>query len=286
MQVTHSGSTKLMMEEIWHQNSDKVSGDNIDIADTGRLLVALNNLRTYDTNLTARVNNIVLYGQVYNRSNYAAIVPNIKATSMSSNSIYAYYVASGFASFWPAELAVAPGNILNNIFSSGNVTIDGVLLPKAQISGDPLLCSVFELNNNDTRLMTLMNMTYSAHEAYYNSSSGKYRAFGEGPTFSTDWQWEWVVLPDGRTWTTLNDKAQESGIPPLIYTKIAFGFLAIYNTNYTRNMCIYLEHNMQVLTTGYGYGIDEKGSPLNSAGSLTNGLILGAARYYIQHNPT
>jgi len=269
---------------VWHENSDKVPGDHIDLADTGRLFVALNNLRNYDINFTSRVNNIVLYGQLHNRSNYAELIPVINAESMSSVSIYSYYIASGFASFWPTQLAGAPGHVLDNIFSSGNVSIDGVLLPKSKISGDPLLCSVFELNNNDHRLMSLMNLTYSAHEAYYNNSVGKYRAFGEGPNYSSDWQWEWVVLPDNRTWTTLNSKNEEVGSPPVIYTKIAFGFLAIYNTSYTQNMCIYLEHNMQDPTSGYRYGIDEFNSPLNEFGSSTNGLILGAAVYATQNN--
>ena len=59
-------------------------------------------------------------------------------------------VGSGFASFLPNQLANVPDTILNNMFNSANITTNGnVSLPKAAISGDPLLCSVFELNNNN-----------------------------------------------------------------------------------------------------------------------------------------
>ncbi|MDR0493672.1 MAG: DUF3131 domain-containing protein [Nitrososphaerota archaeon] len=270
--------------ENWHENSDKVPDDYVDIADTGRLFVALNNLREYPE-YTSRINNIVLHGQYYNRTNYANIVPTLKDQAETDTNIYAYYIISGFAAFWP-ELKTASTKILDNIFSSEYITVSGdVTLPKTRISGEPLLCAFFEIKNNDPRIATLVNMTYSAHEAYYNIS-GKFRAFGEGPTDTTgDWQWEWVVLPDGRTWTTLNSAQETTNLPPMIYTKIAFGFLAIYNTNYTRNMCIYLEQNTQDPVYGFDHGVDEAGKALQGQGILTNGLILSAARYYLENHP-
>ena len=48
--------------------------ETVDVVDTGRLFVALNNLRNFNSTLAQRINNIVLYGQNYNRSNYAAMV--------------------------------------------------------------------------------------------------------------------------------------------------------------------------------------------------------------------
>ncbi len=91
----------------WHQNSD-LATEPVDVVDTGRLFVALNNLRVFNSSLTSRINNIVLYGQYFNRSNYAAIVPSIKSDGLTSTSIYAYYVYSGFASFWPDILGSIP----------------------------------------------------------------------------------------------------------------------------------------------------------------------------------
>ncbi len=115
-------------------------------------------------------------GNLLTGSNYAALVPSIKAEGLTSTSIYDYYVFSGFASFWPNILGSTPSTIMNNIFSAGNVTVNGVSVPAAAITGDPLLCSVFELNNNDSRLMALANQVYLAHQAYYNTT-GQYQSF-------------------------------------------------------------------------------------------------------------
>ena len=172
------------------------------------------------------------------------------------HNIYAYYVYSGFASFWPNNLTNVQSTILNNIFSAGKVTTYGdVWLPKSQITGDPLLCSVFELNNTDSRLLTLAHQVYLAHEAYYNDT-GQYRAFSEGPSMSGGWEYEWVVLPDGRTWTLDESNSNTS---PMIYSKVALGFLAIYNTTYAKNMSVYLENTLPEPSIGYCEGVDESG---------------------------
>ncbi len=269
--------------KVWRESSDQ-STQAVDVADTGRLLVALNNLRNYNYSLAGRINNIVLYGQQHGRSNFAALVPDINTESTTSTSIYSYYVAAGFAGFWPSELSAAPGRILDNILAAGNVvTQDGAIVPKAKITGDPLLCSFFELNG-DPRLTKITDQVYSAHETHFNVT-GKYRAFGEGAGFSTDWQWEWVVLPDGRTWTVLNGASQPTSDTPIIYTKIALGFLAIHNTDYTRSMAIYLERILPEPSQGFFEGADENGAGLSGVGSLTNGLILGAALYAINNYP-
>ena len=270
--------------ENWRENSDKVPDDHADIADIGRLFVTLNNLRVDYPEYGPRVNNIAIHGQNYNRTNYTNIIPTLRDQAETDTNIYAYYIISGFAAFWPELLKDTPGKIIDNIFKAEYISVSGVMLPKTRISCEPMLCALFEIKNNDPRLKTLIDMTYEAHEAYYNIS-GKYRAFGEGPTDgSGDWQWEWVVLPDGRTWIALNSDQEPTDAAPMIYTKIAYSFLAIYNTNYTRNMCIYLERNLQDPDNGFEHGIDENEKPLNGIGALTNGLILSAARYYIEKN--
>ena len=71
-----------------------------DVVDTGRLFVALNNLINYNSSLKQPIDNFV-YNVYDNRSDYAALVPGI-ASSAGSTSIYSYYVASGFASFFPS----------------------------------------------------------------------------------------------------------------------------------------------------------------------------------------
>lgn len=270
----------------YHSASD-LATTAVDAIDTGRLFVALNNLRTFNTSLTDRINNIVLNG----RSNYSVLVPNVKDESMTSTSIYLYYIASGYASFWPNDLANAPTSILNNINNAqktGTVTTYGVSLPNATISCEPLLCSVFELNN-DPKLMALAKQVYLAHEARYNAT-GKYVAFSEGNTMS-NFIYEWVVLPNGDTWKIMNaGESTYTNIEPIIFTKVAMSFLALYNTTFARNMTIYLEKAFPDLVNGY-YSGAEYNADINNAhvilstDSNTNAMILGAARYAIKNNP-
>ena len=272
--------------KVWHEGSDK-NKEPVDIVDTGRLFVALNNLRNYNNNFTQRVNNIVLYGQQYNRSNYAVLLPSIAADGNTSTSVYSYIICSGFAGFWPNAMGNIQTKILDNIYSpsNGNVTINGIAVPKSAITTDVLLSCIFDLNTSDPRLKSLENQVYLAHEAYSRDNPGKYRAFGEGAAISTDWQWEWVVLPDGRIWKALDGQYQEISVPPLIYTKVAVGFLALNNSTFSKNLCIYLERKNSEPLFGFLDGVDEDGTVLNGVGSITNGLILGAALYAIQNNP-
>jgi hypothetical protein len=265
-----------------HVHSD-LAGGAVDVVDTGRLFVALSNLKAYNSSLAQRIDNIVLNGteNPNGGSNYAALVPEIQGDSATSTSIYAYYCWSGFASFF--NLSNAPDTILNNMFNAGNITTNGVQLPKAAISCDPLLCSAFELNS--TRLMALARQVYLAHEAYYNAN-GTYVAFSEGNSVSDGYIYEWVVTPNGDTW---NITAAMTGaylnINPIIYNKVAFSFLALYNTTFARNMVVYLEQNLPDPTNGYSDGADNSGNQVSQVGSNTNGLILDAALYAIQNNP-
>jgi hypothetical protein len=269
------------------QDDSQMSGPGIvDTVDTGRLFVALNNLINFDGSLAPRIDNIVYNTSPGgNRSNYAALVPSIGGIA-NSNSIYAYYFASGFASFWPKQVGNVPNQIMNKIVNSPtNVTTNNVTLPVAPISCDPLYCSVFELNSNNSQLMALAKQVYLAHEAYYNVN-GSYVAFSEGNSFSySNYLWEWVVTSGGNTWEiTTSGSAPYSG-NPVIYNKIAFSFLALYNTTFARNMVIYLEKTLPDPASGYADGADNSGNFLASTGSNTNGLILDAALYAIQNNP-
>ena len=75
------------------------------------------------------------------------------------------------------------------------------------------------------------------------------------------------------------------GVDPVVYTKVAFSFLALYNTTYARNMIIYLEQNLPLPVIGYADGANNSGFPILAIGSNTNQLILDAALYAIQNNP-
>jgi hypothetical protein len=249
----------------------------VDVVDTGRLFVALNNLRNYNSSLAPSIDYIV-----YNQSNYAALLPDIES-SAASNNVYAYYVDSGFASFWPQQVGNIPSEVMDNIVDTRNVTTYSVSLPDTAITCEPLLCSIFELNNNSAQLNGLMKQVYLAHEAYYDAT-GHYAAFSEGNSFTSQYIYEWVIAPDGGTWKITN--AQQNtyyNINPIIYTKVAFSFLALYNSTFAQNLVAYLLKMLPNPSNGYCDGADSSGQCVPRAGSNTNSLILEAALYAIQN---
>lgn len=277
----------------------------VDAVDAGRLFVALNNLKAYNANFTARVDNIVLNGFRSDGSpgpNYAALIPDIRNENK-SKSIYAYYYTSGFAAFWPAELGNIPGQILQNILNSPSITVNtignitgNVTLPNSEITCEPLLHAVFELNMSSSDRSKLMNFTrqvYLAHEELHNLT-GQWVAFSEGNSGSPDFIYEWVVLPGVGFWkVTKIDRTlyQPSNEPynPIIYSKVALSFLALYNTTYAYNLTVYLEKCLPLPTIGWSDGADytielEKRTIISSVGSNTNGMILSASRYFMQNN--
>jgi len=265
----------------YHSLSETATG-TVDIVDTGRLFVALNNLKAYNPSWTQRIDNFV-YDTYGNRSDYTALIPGLESDA-SSNSIYGYYFGSGYTSFWPQQLGNVPESIINNIVNSPTVTTYGnVSLPKVPLACEPLLCSIFEVNSTDSKLLAVSNQVLLAHEAYYNAT-GQYVAFSEGNSFTSQYLWEWVVGPDGTPWQiTTSGGALYSG-NAIVYSKVAFSFLALYNSTYAQNTLVYLEKNLPNPTNGYSDGADTTGRAVPGLGSNTNGMILDAAHYALQHD--
>jgi len=260
----------------YHALSDEATSP-VDAVDTGRLFVALNNLRNYNNSLAPSIDYIV-----YNQSNYAALLPSVE-NDAASNSVYAYYFDSGFASFWPQQVGNVPSEVMNNVVSTRNVKTYGVSLPDTAITCEPLLCSIFELNNNNAQLNSLMKQVYLAHEAYYDAT-GHYVAFSGGNSFTSQYIYEWVVAPNGSTWKITNDLQNTYyNIKPIIYTKVAFSFLALYNSTFAQKLVTYLLKMLPNPSNGYSDGADSSGQCVPGAGSDTNSLILDAALYAIQN---
>jgi hypothetical protein len=262
-----------------YQTNTSFASNNVDVVDTGRLFVALNNLRNFNSSFTTRIDKIVLFGQNYNRSNYAALVSDIQSC-VSEKSLYAYYITSGFASFWPQQLGHVPGAILDNILlKTQNTTVNGVALPNMPICNEPLLSSVFEITNADSsRLKGLMAQVYLAHEAYYNAT-GTFTATSEGYSPQHEWVYEWVIAPNGQPWNITNGaQTLYYDITPVVYTKVTYSFLALYNTTFARSMAVWLEQTLLDPKNGYYDGADIAGSTINIS-NIGNTLILNAAVY-------
>ena len=264
---------------VWYKaaNGNPYVTDEQNAADAGQLLVALNNLKVFRPDLADTINNIVL-----NRTNYEPLEKAVDALANSKN-LYDYYVATGFASFWPSRFSTLAGSILNNIVSAPAVSTYGVTLPSAKLMGEPLLLSVFNLAPN-VKLDGLADQIYFAHEARY-TATGKYVAFSEGNTGldNPSYVYEWVVKEDGSTWV-IDDIAQAPvAISPIIYFKTAIGLLALHDTSFTENMASYLESKLPSPSSGYSDGVDESGRVDTSEIDKTNGMVIGAALYAIDN---
>jgi hypothetical protein len=252
-------------------------------ADSGELLVALDNLRVFRPDLANAINTIV-----YNRTNYSQLEQAVDSLNNSKN-LYDYYVASGFASFWPSRFLNLSNSILDNIVSAPTVSTYGVTLPLSKLTCEPLLLSLFDLAPN-SKLQHLADQVYAAHEARYNAT-GKFVAFSEGNTgldAGPTYVYEWVVKPDGSTWTIDDIGQVKVAISPIIYFKSAVGLLALHDTSFTENMALYVESHLPNPNNGYSDGIDENGRVDTFIIDKTNAMIIEAALYAINHlqNPT
>ena len=264
----------------------RTDGQNRDNApqvatDTGNLLISLTNLETYRPDLASRIDYIV-----YNRTNYEPECQAVDALVGSVN-IYDYFVTSGFANFWPDRFSSEANSILTNIVNASTVQTYGVTLPKAKISSEPLLLSVLNLPQPDVRLLNLSRQVYSAQEARYNAT-GKYTAFSEGNIVGgngVSYAWEWVVLPDGRTWVITKDETSVISITPIVFLKVAVSLDAIYNSNFTRTMVSAVEP-YAYSQNGFKDGISENAQVDPSIIDKTNGMIINAAAYAINNNET
>jgi len=265
---------------VWYQSANgyPYGTDQQNAADTGELLVALNNLRVFRPDLAGAINNIV-----YNRTNYAPLEQNVDSLTNSKN-LYDYYVASGFAGFWPSRFSSLASSILDNIVSAPTVSTYGVSLPVSKLMCEPMLLSVFNLAPN-AKLNGLADLVYLAHEARY-SATGKFGAFSEGNSGldNPSYVYEWVVKEDGSTWS-IDDGAVNVGIVPIIYFKAAVGLLAMHDTAFTENMASYIESKLPTPSSGYSDGVDENGRVATSDIDKTNGMIIQAASYAINNLP-
>jgi hypothetical protein len=263
----------------WYQavNGNPFVTQEQNAADSGELLVALNNLRIFRPDLANSINTIV-----FNRTNYAPLQQAVDSLTNSKN-LYDYYVASGFAKFWPSRFSTLASSILNNIVSAPTISTYGISLPISKINCEPLFLSVFSLDPNP-KLDSLADLVYLAHEARYKAT-GKFAAFSEGNTAleNPTYVYEWVVKADGSTWIIENVNNVKVGTSPIIYFKSAVGLLALHDTVFTENMASYVESHLPNPSSSYCEGIDENERIVTSNIDKTNGMIIQAALYAINN---
>lgn len=255
------------------------SSDGVNVADTGKLLIALYDVIEYDPSYTQAIDNLI-FNVNGNRSNYASLIPSIQNTAYSNN-IYVYYYDCGFALFWPQQLNDVTSQVLNNIVDSKSINTYGVTLPDVPLNCEPLLFSIFELKS-DSALTNLMNEAYQAQVAYYDVTR-QYVAFSEGQSPFNGYVYEWIVGPNGEAWQITDADYSGLNMNPVIFTKVAYSFLALYDSTYALNMVNYLQKTLPSPSNGYFDGVDTAGNlDAVSPGSETNSLILEAAVYALQ----
>jgi hypothetical protein len=131
-----------------------------------------------------------------------------------------------------------------------------------------------------------MKKMYLVHEAFYNAT-GEFQALGEGNSPDMGYIWEWVVASNGATWQVFSQDINGFvNIDPstyMIYTKVAYSFLALYNSTFAKNMCAFLEQKFPSPANGYYGGAHYLQDDLYAGvDSNTNSLILQAAQCAIQ----
>jgi len=269
---------------IYTSTDGQPSGKAVtNVSDSGRLLIALAMLKKYRPDLAERIDAIV------RRNNYELLANRTDAWRTTAG-FYKYYVAQGFKLFgldksWPVQTALKE---FDNIVNGPHVDVYGVSLPKTEVTSEPLLHMVFELDVDD-KYLDYVKRVYEAQERRYRNT-GKYTAWSEGNTGLQDvtYVYQWIVTPGGETW-----KITPKYVTPIIFTKAAFGFHALYNTDYTKRLVDYLvsknEERKNALPyllflprKGFIEGVDENGRIVADLVDKTQVIIIEAAYYALK----
>ena len=257
--------------------------DIANVSDSGRLLIALAILKRYRPDLAERIDAIV------RRSNYEFLANRTDAWKTTSG-FYKYYVAQGFKLFgldksWPAQMALKE---FDNIVNGPHVDVYGVSLPKTEVTSEPILHMIFELDV-DEKYLDYVKRIYEVQERRYKTT-GKYTAWSEGNTGLPDVGvvYQWIITSSGETW-----KITPKSITPIVLTKVAFGFHALYNTDYTRQLVNYFinknegrknvfPYSLFLPRKGFIEGVDENGRIVAELIDKTQVMIIEAAYYTLK----
>jgi len=245
-------------------------------SDSGRLLIALYKVKKKFPEYSNLVDYIV-----YNKTNYDKIASDSNLNWGSG--FYLYYIVQGFKLFgFDKYQPVKRGlNEINRLMNGKFVNIYGINIPVTYVTSEPVIHGILDLNlGGDFR--KLADRIYKVQELRY-INIGKYTAFSEGANDRYPYYiYEWIVQGSpNKLWTVTYPTPsglKNADIPPIIYTKIAISFLAIYNTQYAEKLAKYLASKT---ATQYGFyeGVDEDGRVITTITDKTNSMIINAVRY-------
>ena len=253
------------------------------VSDAGRLLIALNLLKKYRPDLAKRIDDIVA------RNGYELLANRTDAWRTTAG-FYKYYVAHGFKFFgfdkaYPVQEALREFEKIRN---GPHTNVFGIDLPVTEVTSEPMLHMIFEIGA-DEDYMEYLRRIYSVQEARYHTTR-KLTAWSEGNTGLRDptYVYQWIVTPRGDTW-----KITPKEINPIIFTKVAFGLHALFNTDYTK---LLVDHVLRkeserrnslpfilfLPAKGFIEGVDESGRIVGELVDKTQTIIIEAAYYALK----
>lgn len=256
----------------WFYDSDTgdpdVSKGQGNPSDSGRLLIALYILKKYRPSLADDIDYII------SRTNYEKF-----AERVATDGFYAYYLAHGYSFFGFNTVRVKKAlNFINRIPTMKHVQVYNESLPVTEITMEPILQTIFELNVNKD-FQKWAYKIYKAQEERY-IATGKPTAFTEGAIDKSPYYiYEWIVYTNGKVWYIMSPKGEQLNIPPIVYSKAAIGMYAIWPTEYTEKLVKYVLRTKT--DKGFYEGVNEDGKIIRVLTDKTNALIISAARYAI-----
>ncbi len=241
-----------------------VDGRTAHISDVAKLLLALDDLRRFRSDLAPRIQSVVFRHNLekFAHSDYFA-----------DNGVYAFYAAQGY---WAFGFSTPKLRDLNALGEGGTVNVYGEELPRAWITSEPLILAILE-NRTTGLYRTYADKVFLVHQKRYELT-GELSTFSEGAYPAPyHYVYEWVVTGKGEEWVVWS--GENIGEPEMIYAKIGFAFHAIYTSLYTST----LVESVSPLATEKGFleGVTEDGETLQVLSDKTNGMILQAARYSV-----
>ena len=211
-----------------------------DVADTGRLLVALYVVETKRPDLATTVNQILSRVTPTGATLHDVYNTNF-IQGKTYGDLYGYYFTLGFKQF--GFDVTSSMTAWNNLNSGPKVNVYGQLLPLTNIGSEIFLNGMLEIPNLvDSTFADLAYRTLLAQQGRYQAT-GKLTGWTEGATdVTTFYLYEWIVRTTGQTWQLDDTNGGPSqsvinaGSVPIMYTKVAIGMNALFGTPYTQTL--------------------------------------------------
>ena len=249
-----------------------------DVSDAGRLLYALDILRKHDPSFSQQVQ------QVYQRCKTAY---DVMATHIDRHpTYYGVLEAVGFSAFGYNKSDIA------NVFDSwkgGFVDVEGQMLPRTATVTEPTLHGVLELGLGG-KFLEYTRRVYEAQKARWEKT-GRLSGWSEGCHPIHEFVYEKILNADGETWFISKHDGTRVNIDPLMYTKVAFAYRAIFGTNNYTTSLFNVASRLYDDRFGFGEAAFENGQSAISLWSRntegfysdsTNQIILASARYALE----